>query len=232
MNRAMQKLIPILTLFALFSAPPLASATYDPGVQRWINRDPVQERGHELLHRAFSANHQTSNLYSYEENSPCSNVDPWGLALLPNTSMYNCCQNCLTERRGAPGIGMAVGDHLIWHAVGIIGTGACGVLAVGEGFANLTADVGTVVFGVFEIWGVAVTAAEAEELRDKASKAFAVCLRNCARQWHDYDTAYGTGTSTSEIPARRRWLLPTAKDALLSVTLVGFRVGSGSWSST
>ena len=32
-----------VTLPALFSVPNLASAYYDPGVQRWINRDPVAD---------------------------------------------------------------------------------------------------------------------------------------------------------------------------------------------
>ncbi len=55
-----------LTLLALFSAPPLASAYYDPGVQRWINRDPMQEAG-------------GMNPYQFIGNSPVSFVDTDGL---------------------------------------------------------------------------------------------------------------------------------------------------------
>jgi RHS repeat-associated protein len=40
---------------------------YDPNLQRWINRDPIQERG-------------GPNLYTYALNRPISLTDPWGLA--------------------------------------------------------------------------------------------------------------------------------------------------------
>jgi len=43
-----------------------ASAFYDPGAQRWINRDPIQERG-------------GVNLSAYVENQPLALSDPYGL---------------------------------------------------------------------------------------------------------------------------------------------------------
>lgn len=42
-----------------------ASAFYDPGLQRWINRDPIAEEG-------------GINLFSYVENDPANDVDPLG----------------------------------------------------------------------------------------------------------------------------------------------------------
>ena len=39
---------------------------YDPGVQRWLNRDPIVERG-------------GRNLYEFAENSPIRFTDKWGL---------------------------------------------------------------------------------------------------------------------------------------------------------
>jgi uncharacterized protein RhaS with RHS repeats len=62
-------LIRFLTLLALLAAPHLASAYYDPGVQRWINRDPIQEGG-------------GMNVYTYVLNEPSMQVDPLGLANL------------------------------------------------------------------------------------------------------------------------------------------------------
>jgi hypothetical protein len=41
MKTQMKPMIWSLALLALFSTPHLASAYYDPGVQRWINRDPL-----------------------------------------------------------------------------------------------------------------------------------------------------------------------------------------------
>lgn len=61
------KLIWILPLLALFCAPRLASAFYDPGVQRWINRGPNGEDG-------------GPNLYKPVLNSPLQCVDALGSA--------------------------------------------------------------------------------------------------------------------------------------------------------
>lgn len=43
-----------------------AHAFYEPNQQRWLNRDPIQERG-------------GINLYTYVANSPIKNIDPLGL---------------------------------------------------------------------------------------------------------------------------------------------------------
>jgi hypothetical protein len=67
MSTEMKCTLWFLTLLAAFSAPPLASAYYDPGVQRWINRDPVGERG-------------GVNLYTFVANEPSQSVDCLGLA--------------------------------------------------------------------------------------------------------------------------------------------------------
>jgi hypothetical protein len=57
----------LLLLLALFCAPHLASAYYDPGAQRWINRDPIGERG-------------GLNVYRFLRSDPMRNLDPWGLS--------------------------------------------------------------------------------------------------------------------------------------------------------
>lgn len=54
----------VLVLVVLTGLPP-ASAYYDPGVQRWINRDPVGERG-------------GLNLYGFVSNAPVTKIDPLG----------------------------------------------------------------------------------------------------------------------------------------------------------
>jgi hypothetical protein len=71
MSSIQRKFAPILRLLylALFAAPNLASAHYDPGVQRWINRDPVQEHG-------------GGHLYRFVGNNPGAWIDACGLGLL------------------------------------------------------------------------------------------------------------------------------------------------------
>jgi hypothetical protein len=51
-----------LTLFAILATAPAANAYYDPGVQRWINRDPIQEQG-------------GLNLYAFTGNGPVQRTD-------------------------------------------------------------------------------------------------------------------------------------------------------------
>ena len=70
MKTQMKPLLWFLTLLALLSAQRLASAYYDPGVQRWINRDPHGERG-------------GINMYGFVGNRPVSIVDVDGRGLWP-----------------------------------------------------------------------------------------------------------------------------------------------------
>lgn len=65
MKTQMKPMIWLLTLLALLSAPHLASAYYDPGVQRWINRDPLGEKG-------------SRNASQFVANNPPNEMDPLG----------------------------------------------------------------------------------------------------------------------------------------------------------
>lgn len=69
------KLLPtiIVPLFILIFHQ-TASAYYDPGVQRWINRDPIGEQG-------------GGNLYGFVANDPASRIDPTGLKARPSLPM-------------------------------------------------------------------------------------------------------------------------------------------------
>jgi hypothetical protein len=78
-----------LTLLALLTTSHLASAYYDPGVQRWINRDPLGEPGFEVMrgpnNRPAAAVRPRvapsgRNLYGLVRNHPLSHYDPFGLA--------------------------------------------------------------------------------------------------------------------------------------------------------
>ena len=57
----------LIVLLFLVLAATSASAFYDPGTQRWLTRDPLQERG-------------GVNLYALVANRPSSEVDYFGLA--------------------------------------------------------------------------------------------------------------------------------------------------------
>jgi RHS repeat-associated protein len=48
---------------------------YDPGLQRWINRDPIEEKG-------------GINVYSYIGNAPVTKIDPLGLTCASNWKFF------------------------------------------------------------------------------------------------------------------------------------------------
>lgn len=60
------KRLTIILIAAFVSMVEIANAYYDPGLQRWINRDPIQEDG-------------GINLYSVCANSTVNKFDLWGL---------------------------------------------------------------------------------------------------------------------------------------------------------
>jgi hypothetical protein len=78
----MKPIIRFLTLLILLSAPHLASAYYDPGVQRWINRDPVVDLGVVRLCTPPTAARlagRALDLYSFVRNRPLESRDGFGL---------------------------------------------------------------------------------------------------------------------------------------------------------
>ena len=60
----------LLILLLCFISPQHASAYYDPGVQRWINRDPIEEE-------------DGVNLYVFVGNCPEGSYDSFGLGQNP-----------------------------------------------------------------------------------------------------------------------------------------------------
>ena len=76
-----------LVLLALFGSLPSASAYYDPGVQRWLNRDPLgdvafpqqQISNKPKLGQVRPIAESLMPSYVFLENSPAASIDPLGL---------------------------------------------------------------------------------------------------------------------------------------------------------
>jgi hypothetical protein len=87
MKTQMKLLSCFIIVPALLSAPRLASAYYDPGVQRWINRDPLgdhtvalkQPRLGPLRVIVVAERTQGPNLNSLARNDAMNAWDPYGL---------------------------------------------------------------------------------------------------------------------------------------------------------
>ena len=60
----------LLAILFYFNGIHTASAFYDPGVQRWLNRDPINEKG-------------GINLYGFVKNDPTTYIDIDGLTAIP-----------------------------------------------------------------------------------------------------------------------------------------------------
>jgi RHS repeat-associated protein len=63
---------------------------YDPNLQRWLNRDPIEENG------------RNNNLYSFNQNNPITKVDSFGLltiAPLPgfDARFRSCLDSCAQQ---------------------------------------------------------------------------------------------------------------------------------------
>ena len=67
---------------------------YRPSLQRWLNRDPIEEQG-------------SVNLYVFTENAPSVNLDAWGLDIVPSAA--GCgkeFEDCIINANSPPVIGI------------------------------------------------------------------------------------------------------------------------------
>ncbi len=77
MNTGIRHWTVALAATALYVAIGTASAFYDPGLQRWINREPLQEPGFKRLTRRYG--YPDENYYRFTRNQPTTYVDGLGL---------------------------------------------------------------------------------------------------------------------------------------------------------
>ena len=69
-----------LAVLPLLLSANLASAYYDPGVQRWINRDPVSEPGfYRAAQPRYTLLHPTARDYEFVANDAVGKIDREGL---------------------------------------------------------------------------------------------------------------------------------------------------------
>jgi len=109
MKTQLKSLLRALALLALLSTANLASAYYDPGLQRWLNRDPVGENGFRILRSTrfhIDAFGSQTPVFVFLHNNPENAIDPLGLSLLAE-----CGGKCGVAALGASvtGLGLAFG---------------------------------------------------------------------------------------------------------------------------
>jgi hypothetical protein len=68
-----------LVVLALFGSLHNASAYYDPGVQRWLNRDPISEKGHAILRNNQLYLARSHYDFVFVENTGPNKIDAEGL---------------------------------------------------------------------------------------------------------------------------------------------------------
>ena len=72
--------IVVVLIAAFVGMAEVANAFYDPGLQRWINRDPIGEEGFTILHSPETTGESDGpNLYAFVGNDPGNKTDSFGL---------------------------------------------------------------------------------------------------------------------------------------------------------
>ena len=75
------KVLFFVVLLAYWAGLCNASAFYEPGAQRWVNRDPINEIGFDILSGKYRISlKEEQNLYAFIRNSPLTRNDIEGLA--------------------------------------------------------------------------------------------------------------------------------------------------------
>jgi RHS repeat-associated protein len=96
----------VLLVAALFtiSFQPTARAHYHPGLQRWINRDPIHEPGFLSIQQyKFTWRPELEvNVFAFVPNNPVSFIDPYGLQ---QAGPVQCARKRIHQECNSPGGG-------------------------------------------------------------------------------------------------------------------------------
>ena len=177
-----------------------ASAFYDPGTQRWLNRDPLDEIGFESVrkHKGFHNGRvfiqiaqlvNGANSYWFVKNDSLRFADILGLEVIPDSDMQSCMANCDSAYKCAPGFGQALSNHGIGSILSGIGTGASCAIATALKGESGVADLACLIFLGLDVVEAAAIIQEAQRLAQEAKGAFASCLGRCATKYNDWDDA-------------------------------------------
>jgi len=188
MRIQMRPLLWASAVLALLCSTTLVSAYYDPGVQRWITRDPIVESGfRNARHRHPLPPRVEANVYAYVGCNPLTRYDPLGLIHQEETDIQSCLDNCLDDRNNQAlgAIGKACKHHAWGHIIGGAGTAVAGLIAGVQHFQNLIADLVAMGFGVFEAYEIAATVADGNMIKANAQKVFVACCNGCGAKYKD-----------------------------------------------
>lgn len=140
-----RSLLPLIFL-TILAAVSTANAYYDPGIQRWVNRDPLGELGFELDRSLQSSllllKIPSENPYLFCRNDTPDLFDPLGLDLY-----HDCLQGCLDQLRQRYN---NTDTCARWGLAGGAAGGAAGgfILGAGKGRGFSTAAVVSSLMGV------------------------------------------------------------------------------------
>ncbi|MFM1945070.1 MAG: hypothetical protein RI897_4052 [Verrucomicrobiota bacterium] len=150
---------------------------YNPSTGRWINRDPIGERG-------------GINLYGFVGNEPLAAVDPFGkLKYVPETSFDECVHNCRVDYLQED---LAIASRVGKVVVLRLGKGTilCGVgLGVARWFPGYGKGLGTLIglTGAYSYYSVGKAMEQADRKYFLNLGAYAGCLNNCRFKYPGHD---------------------------------------------
>jgi hypothetical protein len=94
----------LIALVVLAGFAPVASAHYDPGTGRWLERDPMGARPIDTRAAPVRIGQIDRNLYGYVRAKPAHRVDPWGLEdEAPGGQSEPDNEGQIVQQQGGPG---------------------------------------------------------------------------------------------------------------------------------
>jgi hypothetical protein len=163
-----------LVVLTLFGSLHTASAYYDPGVQRWINRDPIGVSGQRILRGAcvgcYAPFGREAATYRFCDNIPTVEYDSFGLLTLQD------CDDQYDKDMAAAdaAVKKCIASGVKWGIAGVIVLGGGGAL-----FANIGGFfIGTGATAIIDGCHIAHCMGKANKMKYDAAVSWTNCVNH------------------------------------------------------
>jgi RHS repeat-associated protein len=153
---------------------------YDPTLQRWLNRDPLNELGHGLHRGACTACYRDfskdANFFLYCRNAPATSYDPLGL------DIDDCLAGCDKDKDNA---GINKVKHIVtetWYIHGVLAIGTVGSMLCKSAPAFL-------IFGFADVMDITLIVNAGKNAEKNATAVWKKCCADCGITWQDAEKA-------------------------------------------
>jgi RHS repeat-associated protein len=150
---------------------------YEPSLQRWLNRDPKEERGFDgRRSRRNPSTESAVGAFDFARNDAVNSYDLLGL------DIDDCLTGCDQARKnaGIKRVTKIVEETWYIHGVLVLATGACMLTK---------STVGTFIVGAADVLDITIIVKAGKDAQKQADKNWKTCCTNCGTTWHDPEKA-------------------------------------------